>query len=140
MDGWRHMKPDAAMRTLLLGPGDPAKAAPLANMLYIHGVKACLEFNKSGDLQKAKALSNPELAPHLNFLDLEGHGYALVTTARARAGLRIRLHSQPLSAHRCGRWRRRALPRAAHRAVVAAGRDARACTRRCWKARRPSSV
>jgi alkaline phosphatase D len=80
VDGWRHMKPTAPMRSLLLGPGDPAKAAPLGNMLYRHGVKSCLEFNKSGDLQKAKALSNPDLAPHLNFLDLEGHGYGLVTT------------------------------------------------------------
>jgi alkaline phosphatase D len=80
MDGWRHMKSDAPMRSLLLGPGDLAKAAPLGNMLYTHGVKACLEYNKSGDLQKARALSNPELAPHLNFLDMEGHGYALVTT------------------------------------------------------------
>ena len=79
VDGWRHMKPTAPMRSLLMGPGDPANAAPLGNMLYIHGVKSCLEFNKSGDLQKARALSNPELAPHLNFLDLEGHGYALVT-------------------------------------------------------------
>lgn len=79
IDGWRHMKPAAPMRSLLLGPGDAAKAAPLGNVLYMHGVKACLEFNKSGDLAKARALSNPELAPQLNFLDLEGHGYALVT-------------------------------------------------------------
>lgn len=98
IDGWRHMKPDAPMRQLLLGPGDPAKAAPLANMLYIHGVKSCLEFNKSGDVQKAMALSNPDLAPHLNFLDLEGHGYALVAIAAHRLGCEFVCIPQPIAA------------------------------------------
>jgi alkaline phosphatase D len=39
-------------------------------------------FTRSGDLQKAHAASNPELAPHLTFVDLGGHGYA---TARVDA-------------------------------------------------------
>jgi alkaline phosphatase D len=97
MDGWRHMKPDAPMRSLLLGPGDPAKAAPLANMLYTHGVRACLEFNRTGDVQKAKALSNPDLAPQLNFLDLEGHGYALVTAGPRELDCEFVCIPQPLA-------------------------------------------
>jgi alkaline phosphatase D len=48
------------------------------NMLLRHGVRSCLEYAKSGDLAKARALSNPSLAPHLEFLDLGGHGYAKV--------------------------------------------------------------
>ena len=96
LDGWRHMKPDAPMRPLLLGPGELAKAAPLGNLLYTRGVKACLEFNKSGDLAKAKALSNPALAPHLNFLDLEGHGYALVTAAAHQLDCEFVCIPQPL--------------------------------------------
>ena len=43
-----------------------------------HGVRSALEFAKSGDVQKAHAVRNPELAPHLTFLDAGGHGYATV--------------------------------------------------------------
>jgi alkaline phosphatase D len=41
-------------------------------------VKACLEYQKSGDLEKAHALSNRELSPHVSFVDMNGHGYAVV--------------------------------------------------------------
>jgi alkaline phosphatase D len=44
-------------------------------------VRACLEYHRSGDIAKARALSNPALAPHLSFVDLGGHGYATVRTS-----------------------------------------------------------
>ena len=47
-------------------------------MLLKHGVRSCLEYAKSFDLKRAHAVSNPELAPHLEFVDLGGHGYATV--------------------------------------------------------------
>jgi alkaline phosphatase D len=47
-------------------------------MLLRHGVRSCLEYAKSFDLKRALALSNPQLAPHLEFVDLGGHGYAKV--------------------------------------------------------------
>ena len=47
-------------------------------MLLRHGVRSCLEYAKSFDLERARALSNPELAPHLEFVDMGGHGYATV--------------------------------------------------------------
>jgi alkaline phosphatase D len=47
-------------------------------MLLKHGVRACLEYAKSHDLTRARALSNPDLAPHVEFVDLGGHGYAKV--------------------------------------------------------------
>jgi alkaline phosphatase D len=47
-------------------------------MLLRHGVRSCLEYAKSFDLERARALSNPEMAPHLEFVDLGGHGYAKV--------------------------------------------------------------
>jgi len=46
--------------------------------LLKHGVRSSLEYAKSGDLQKARALSNPDLSPHLSFVDMGGHGYAVV--------------------------------------------------------------
>ena len=48
------------------------------NMLLLHGVRSCLEYAKGFDLERARALSNPDLAPHLEFVDLGGHGYAKV--------------------------------------------------------------
>ena len=47
-------------------------------MLLRHGVRSCLEYAKSFDLKRARALSNPQLAPHLEFVDMGGHGYAKV--------------------------------------------------------------
>jgi len=41
-------------------------------------VRACFEYARSGDLSRARALTNPALAPHLSFLDMGGHGYAVV--------------------------------------------------------------
>jgi alkaline phosphatase D len=43
-----------------------------------HGVRSALEYASSGDLQKAHAVRNPDLAPHLAFVDMGGHGYATV--------------------------------------------------------------
>ena len=49
------------------------------NMLMKHGVRSCLDYAAHHDLAKARALSNPDNAPHLDFIDMGGHGYALVT-------------------------------------------------------------
>jgi len=54
------------------------------NLMLRHGVRACLEYAKTGDLAKARALSDAHLSPHLSFVDMGGHGYAVVT-ASARA-------------------------------------------------------
>ena len=59
------------------GPGD-ASPQPMVNMLLRRGVKSCLEYLKSGDVQRARSVSNPDLAPHLSFVDMGGHGYATV--------------------------------------------------------------
>jgi alkaline phosphatase D len=52
--------------------------APGFNLLLKHGVKSCLEYARSGDLAKARAVSNRELAPHVSFVDMGGHGYSIV--------------------------------------------------------------
>lgn len=51
---------------------------PTADLLLNHGVHSVLEYARSGDLAKAHAVSNPEMAPHLTFVDTGGHGYATV--------------------------------------------------------------
>jgi alkaline phosphatase D len=54
------------------------KPQPVVNLLLRHGVRSCLEYGRSGDIASARRVSNPQLAPHLSFLDLAGHGYAVV--------------------------------------------------------------
>jgi alkaline phosphatase D len=58
----------------------PGSARPHAtiNMQLIHGVRSCLEYARGGDLERARALSNPDLAPHLRFVDMGGHGFVTV--------------------------------------------------------------
>jgi len=41
-------------------------------------VRSCLEYQRTRDFRQARKLSNPQLSPHLAFLDMGGHGYATV--------------------------------------------------------------
>ncbi|HET7433811.1 MAG TPA: alkaline phosphatase D family protein [Thermoanaerobaculia bacterium] len=80
MEAYEHNLPkDAPLRPLFLADkGADAKPEWTFNLLLKHGVRSCLEYAKSFDLKRARALSNPDLAPHLEFVDLGGHGYAKV--------------------------------------------------------------
>jgi alkaline phosphatase D len=55
------------------GPGEPA-----IHLSLRHGVRSSLALQSTGDRAKALAASNPEVAPHLAFTDVGGHGYAVV--------------------------------------------------------------
>ena len=84
MESYEHKLPkDLPTRALFLADrSDGAKPEWTFNMLLRHGVSSCLDYAKSFDLTHARSLSNPQLAPHLEFVDLGGHGYA---TARLSA-------------------------------------------------------
>ncbi len=56
---------------------------PTINMSVMHGVRAALAYDASGDLKEALSHSNPEVAPHMSFVEMEAHGYSVV---RASAG------------------------------------------------------
>src|SRR3954471_13757195 len=80
MEALEHRPPNKfPLRQLYLvdRPGSP-KPDWTNNMLVKHGVRSCLEYAKSFDLERARAVSNPELSPHLEFVDTGGHGYAKV--------------------------------------------------------------
>jgi hypothetical protein len=76
--------PDAAKSTDQGG----RQIIPAKEFVLKHGVRtvfgmggayvdrSCLEYAKSFDLKRARSLSNRSLAPHLEFVDLGGHGYA----------------------------------------------------------------
>jgi alkaline phosphatase D len=74
-----NLKKENPLRSLFLAD-KPGQEKPdwTFNMLVRHGVRSCLEYAKSFDLKRARSLSNPDLAPHLEFVDLGGHGYAKV--------------------------------------------------------------
>jgi alkaline phosphatase D len=70
---------DHPLRALYVGerPND-TRPQPTLNLLLRHGVRSCLEYARSGDIAQARALSNPELSPHVSFVDMGGHGYSVV--------------------------------------------------------------
>jgi alkaline phosphatase D len=78
-EAYEHgLKKDNPLRPLYIATPGSGTAQPGVNLLLHHGVRSALEYARSGDLKKAHAVSNPELAPHLTFVDMGGHGYATV--------------------------------------------------------------
>lgn len=73
-----NLKQDNPLRPLYVANPGGGPPQPTVNLLFHHGVRSALEFASSGDLAKAHAVSNPDLAPHLSFVDMGGHGYATV--------------------------------------------------------------
>jgi alkaline phosphatase D len=76
----RVTKPDDPLRALSVY--DPPNGAPTVSSIdftILHGVRAAFELQATHDFAKARALHNPEVSPHLSFLDQGGHGYGLVT-------------------------------------------------------------
>src|SRR3954464_6721242 len=85
MEAYEHSfsKTDPLRPLFLADRPDGAKPHWTHNMLVKHGVRSCLEYARSFDLERARSLSNPDLAPHLEFVDLGGHGYAKVQLSAA---------------------------------------------------------
>jgi alkaline phosphatase D len=75
----RGLKKDVPLRGIYLAdrPGS-SRPEPTINMLLRHGVRSALEYASSGDIDKARALSNRDLSPHVSFVDVGGNGYATV--------------------------------------------------------------
>jgi len=60
-----------------------ATVQPAINFSIMHGVRASLALKRTGDARRALAERNPQLAPHLSFIDLGGHGYSVVRAGSA---------------------------------------------------------
>jgi alkaline phosphatase D len=80
VEAFEHSFPkDHPLRPLFLGQGPSDHAPqPTTNLMLRHGVRSCLEYAKTGDITKARSLSNKELSPHVSFVDMGGHGYSVV--------------------------------------------------------------
>ena len=48
------------------------------NLSIKRGVRASLEMQKTGELNRALRQTNREVSPHLSFMDVGGHGYSVV--------------------------------------------------------------
>jgi alkaline phosphatase D len=80
-----NLPKDTPIRAVYLyAPPDGAPVQNAADFSVRHGVRASLELQRTHDLAKALAVRNPDVSPHLSFMDSGGHGYAVVT-ADARA-------------------------------------------------------
>ena len=74
-----HRPKDHPLSPLFVAERPGGKFETTINLTLKHGVRSALEYARSGDLAAARRLSNPANAPHLEFIDMGGHGYAVVT-------------------------------------------------------------
>jgi alkaline phosphatase D len=103
------------------GGGSPQCAADFS---VRHGVRASLALQRTHDLTAALAEHNPDVSPHLSFMDSGGHGYAVVTADAATIEVEFVCIPRPLEraasadggplryrvAHRAALWRPGTLP------------------------------
>lgn len=101
------------------------------NVTMMHGVRASLALQRTKDPRQALAERNPEVAPHLSFLDWGGHGYAVVRASESELEVEFVCIPRPVErsqgldggplayrvAHRVKRWERGAAPRLERRTL-----------------------
>jgi alkaline phosphatase D len=75
-------------------PGNGPEAT--INLTIKHGVKSALEYAASGDIGKARAVTNPDNAPHLAFVDMGGHGYSVVMAGPERIDVEFVCIERPI--------------------------------------------
>jgi alkaline phosphatase D len=109
---------------LLDGP-EGTKPEPAVNLLMMRGVRACLEYQRTRDIEAARKLTNPDLSPHLSFLDMGGHGYSVVRATGAWIEVEFVCIPRPIErstgadggpiayrvVHRARRWQHGQVPR-----------------------------
>ncbi len=72
---------DDPLRALYLYDRPDGTVLPAMNVAALHGVRSALVLKETGDIEAARAVRNPEVAPHTTFLDRGGNGYARVTAS-----------------------------------------------------------
>jgi alkaline phosphatase D len=80
-EAFKHRLKGHPLRPLFVSERQPGQFESTINLTVKHGVRSALEYARTGSLQAAHAVSNPDNAPHLEFVDMGGHGYAVVTAA-----------------------------------------------------------
>lgn len=73
------MKKEHPKRVLSLIDKPDGTLIPSMNITALHGVASSLKLKETLDMKQARAVRNPDVAPHLSLFDNGGHGYGLVT-------------------------------------------------------------
>lgn len=106
-------------------PPEGGAFQPAFNFSMMHGVRASLTLQRTGDLKQALAERNPQLAPNLSFVDLGGHGYSVVRADKDHLEVEFVCIPRPLQrsampnggpvsyriTHRLDRWSANARPK-----------------------------
>jgi alkaline phosphatase D len=92
----RTLPKDDPMRMLYLIDRPDGTVIPALNVTALHGVRSTLKLKETGDMQQARAVRNPDVAPHLSFLDQGGHGYAHVTATSDQLAVEFVCIPRPL--------------------------------------------
>jgi alkaline phosphatase D len=72
------------LRSLYLVDTGAPKPEPTVNLLLRHGVRSCLDYAEGRDIARAKQLADPDNAPHVEFVDMGGHGYGIARASATR--------------------------------------------------------
>ena len=108
-----------------------AKPEATVNLTLHRGVKSAIEYARSGDIEKARALTNPDVSPHLEFIDMSGHGYSTVKVTSDAVETEFLAIPRPIQrsespdggpilyrvTHRADRWKAGERPRLMQRIV-----------------------
>lgn len=90
------MAKDHPKRVLHLIDQVDGMVIPSMNVTAMHGVQSALKLKETGDMKQARAVRNPDVAPHLSFLDQGGHGYAFVTATTKELSVEFVCIPRPL--------------------------------------------
>jgi alkaline phosphatase D len=124
-------KNHALRAVYLYQPSPDAPVQPAMNFSVMHGVRASLALQKTGDINQALAHRNAEVAPHLSFMDAGGHGYSVVRASAEDLEVEFVCVPRPIEnngrpdggplayrvTHRVKRWRSGVAPRLERTAV-----------------------
>jgi len=117
---------DHPLRAIYLyKPAKEGAVQPAVNVSIMHGVRASLTLQRTGEARQALAERNPEVSPHLSFVDLGGHGYSVVRASSDELEVEFVCIPRPLErseradggplvyrvAHRVKRWEPGTAPR-----------------------------
>jgi alkaline phosphatase D len=117
---------DHPLRAIYLyQPSGEAAVQPAVNVSMMHGVRSSLALQRTGDVRQAMAERNPEIAPHLSFMDAGAHGFSVVRAGADEIEVEFVCIPRPLErraspdggpvayrvAHRVKRWGQGGAPR-----------------------------
>jgi alkaline phosphatase D len=78
-EAFEHRLKGHPLRPLFVAERSDGTLENTINLTVKRGVRAALDYARTADIDRARALTNIEVAPHVEFVDMAGHGYAVVT-------------------------------------------------------------